>query len=60
MQTKQKIKDHLSKVSSIVQYLSFETLETMLMTMKTLNLGRLKKEFLMLTAFHGNKVCHEI
>ncbi len=32
----------------------------MLFTMKTLNLGRLKKEFLMLTAFHGHKFCDEI
>lgn len=32
----------------------------MLLTMKTLNLTRLKKEFLMLTAFHGNKVVTEI
>ncbi len=28
--------------------------------MKTLNLGKLKREFLMLTAFHGNKFCDEI
>lgn len=58
--TKQRIKDHLSKVSSILQYMSFETVETMLYQMKTLNLGRLKKEFLMLTAFHGHKFCDEI
>lgn len=60
MQNKQRIKDHLSKVSSILQYLSFETMETMLFQMKTLNLARLKKEFLMLTAFHGHKFCDEI
>ncbi len=35
-------------------------METMLYTMKTLNLGKLKKEFLMLTAFHGHKFCDEI
>lgn len=35
-------------------------METMLYTMKTLNLGKLKKEFLMLTAFHGSKFCDEI
>jgi len=35
-------------------------MESMLLTMKTLNLTRLKKEFLMLTAFHGNKVVTEI
>ena len=28
--------------------------------MKTLNLAKLKKEFLMLTAFHGHKFCDEI
>ena len=32
----------------------------MLYTMKTMNLGKLKKEFLMLTAFHGHKFCDEI
>ena len=32
----------------------------MLYSMKTLNIGRLKKEFLMLTAFHGHKFCDEI
>ena len=35
-------------------------METMLVTMKTLNLAKLKKEFLMLTAFHGNKFCDEL
>lgn len=35
-------------------------METMLFQMKTLNLARLKKEFLMLTAFHGHKFCDEI
>lgn len=35
-------------------------METMLYTMKTLNLGKLKREFLMLTAFHGHKFCDEI
>ena len=58
--SKQRIKDHLSKVSSIIQYLSFESMETMLYTMKTMNMGKLKKEFLMLTAFHGHKFCDEI
>ncbi len=32
----------------------------MLYSMKTLNLGKLRREFLMLTAFHGNKFCDEI
>lgn len=57
---KQRIKEHLSKVSSILQYLSFETMETMLYTMKSLNLGKVRKEFLMLTAFHGHKFCEEL
>ena len=35
-------------------------METILFQMKTLNLARLKKEFLMLTAFHGHKFCDEI
>jgi hypothetical protein len=35
-------------------------METMLYTMKTMNMGKLKKEFLMLTAFHGHKFCDEI
>ncbi len=36
-----------------MQFLSFETLEKMLWTMKTLNLNNLKEEFIMLTVFHG-------
>lgn len=43
-----------------MQYLSFETMETMLFQMKTLNLAKLRKEFLMLTAFHGHHFCDEI
>jgi hypothetical protein len=35
-------------------------METMLVTMKTLNMSKLKKEFLMLTAFHGHKFCDEV
>jgi len=35
-------------------------METMLLQMKTLNIGKLKKEFLMITAFHGNKFCDEL
>ena len=35
-------------------------METFLVSMKTLNLGKVKKEFLMLTAFHGNKFCDEL
>jgi hypothetical protein len=50
----------LGKVSSILQYLSFETIETMLYSMKSLNIGKLKKEFLTITAFHGQKFCEEI
>ena len=35
-------------------------METFLVSMKTLNLGKVKKEFLMLTAFHANKFCDEL
>ena len=41
------------KVSSIMQFLSFEMLEKMLYKMATLNLGNLKEEFIMLTVFHA-------
>ena len=43
------------KISSILQYLSFETMEQMLFSMKTLNLARFKTEFLMLTMFHASE-----
>jgi hypothetical protein len=42
-------------VSSILQYLSFETLESMLYQMKSLNLSKFKQEFLMLTVFHAHQ-----
>jgi len=45
----------LSKVSSILQYLSFETIETMLYQMKSLNLGKIRQEFVMLTIFHAEQ-----
>ncbi len=35
-------------------------METLLVSMKTLNLSKVKKEFLMLTAFHGHKFCDEL
>jgi hypothetical protein len=35
-------------------------METFLYSMKTLNLSKVKKEFLMLTAFHGHKFCDEL
>lgn len=47
-------------MSSILQYLSFETVESMLYQMKTLKLNKLKEEFLMLTVFHGRKFCTDI
>jgi len=37
----------------MLQYLSFETMEQMMVTMKTLNIARLQQEFLMLTMFHA-------
>ena len=35
---KQKVKEHLQKISQMLQYLSFETIETMLYEMKYLKL----------------------
>ena len=35
---KQKVKEHLQKISQMLQYLSFETIETMLYEMKSLKL----------------------
>lgn len=52
---KERIKEHLSKVSSILQYLSFETIEAMLYQMKSLNLAKFKTEFVMLTVFHAEQ-----
>ena len=49
------IKEQLNKVSSILQYLSFETVETMLYQMKSLNLAKFKLEFVMLTVFHAEQ-----
>jgi hypothetical protein len=47
------VKDQLAQISSILQYLSFETMEQMLYQMKTLNIKKLQKEFLLLTDFHS-------
>ena len=35
-------------------------METFLYSMKTLQMGKLKKEFLMITAFHGHKFCDQL
>lgn len=51
--TKEAVKEQLAKLSSILQYLSFETMEAMLYQMKTLNLKKLQGEFIMLTQFHA-------
>ena len=53
--SKAEVKSQLEKISSILQYLSFETMEQMLFSMKTLNLAKLQKEFLMLTMFHASE-----
>ena len=53
---KQKVKEHLKRISNMLQYLSFETIEKMLYEMKTLKVSKLQNEFLMLTHFHGQKV----
>ena len=39
----------------MLQYLSFETMESMLFSMKSLNLGKLQREFLMMTMFHASE-----
>lgn len=41
------------KLSSILQYLSFETIESMLYSMKSLNFAKFQTEFLMMTMFHA-------
>jgi len=45
----------LQKISSILQYLSFETMESMLYSMKSLNLAKFQSEFIMLTMFHAEE-----
>ena len=46
---KQKVKEHLKRISNMLQYLSFETIEKMLYDMKALDVSKLQNEFLMLT-----------
>jgi len=38
---KQRVKEHLKQISNILQYLSFESIEKMVYSMKTLNLKAL-------------------
>ena len=52
---KEIVKEQLEKISSILQFLSFETMEQMLYSMKSLNLTKFKTEFIMLTIFHANE-----
>ena len=40
----------------MLQYLSFEAIEKMLLEMKTLRLDRLEDEFIMLTEFHKEQL----
>ena len=58
--TKEIIKEQLKKLSSIVQYLSFETMEQMLYKMKTLNIKKLQTEFLMLTLHHAQEFHNKV
>jgi len=46
---KDKVKEHLKHISSMLQYLSFDTIENMIIEMKTLKLHKMQNEFLMLT-----------
>jgi len=57
---KERIKEHLSKVSSILQYLSFESIEKMLYSIKSLDFARIQKEFVVLTVFHSSRFLAEI
>ena len=53
--SKAEVKAQLQQISSILQYLSFETMESMLYSMKSLNLPKFQTEFLMLTTFHAHE-----
>mmetsp|Transcript_13072 Transcript_13072/g.22054 ORF Transcript_13072/g.22054 Transcript_13072/m.22054 type:complete len:152 (-) Transcript_13072:23-478(-) len=57
---KQAVKEHLSRLSNMLQYLSFEFVENMLYKMKTLNLKGLHHEFLFLTEFHFQEVQEQL
>jgi len=54
------VKERLQEISSILQYLSFETMESMLYQMKSLNLKKLQTEFCMLTMFHAHEFTNKI
>ena len=58
------MKEQLRDLSQVLQYLSFETMESMLMSMQfdtlsaslsPLNLEKLKGQFLMLASFHADE-----
>ena len=49
-----------AQISSILQYLSFETMEAMMGQMKTLHLKSVQQEFLMLTMFHNQEFNNKI
>lgn len=53
--TKAEVKAQLQQLSSILQYLSFETMERMLYSMSSFNLTKYKTEFHMLTMFHASE-----
>ena len=53
--TKAAVKEQLEKLSSVLQYVSFEVVEKMLYSMKSLDLKKFQREFLMLTMFHAEE-----
>ena len=57
---KELIKEKLSSISGILHYLSFESIEQMLLQMKTLNISLLKREFMKITVFHSQKFLSQI
>jgi hypothetical protein len=52
---KQAVKDHLRRISNMLQFLSFEFIENLLYKTKTLNFRPLQSEFLLLTEFHAEQ-----
>ena len=60
IETKELIKKKLAKVSTLCPYVSLEAIEKLLMSMKTLNFNKIKKEFVLLTHFHGQEFFREI
>ena len=53
------IKERLKKISSLLQIISYETLEEILKQISVFRYNNLKKDFGMLSLMHGQK-CYEI